>query len=176
MSDPKPAPSAEEALREAHDRIKDIRYAMQYGKDDGAYQERAALAAIDAAVAAARREGELSHGVLCYRASGGHGVVREAEERTRIEYQHPMECGHAKGALLTCTETEPSGCLWCIDKAEWQQRIAALERENVTLEARLRGAHVRNCGCGWSGTFAEGYDETYIQPRCAALRAGEGKP
>jgi hypothetical protein len=54
---------------------------------------------------------------------------RAEHEKTRLEYQHPMECGHAKGALLTCTETEPSGCLWCIDKREWSERLVEAECE-----------------------------------------------
>lgn len=61
---------------------------------------------------------------------GIHTAVQKALDaergRTRLEYQHPMDCGHAKGNLLTCTETEPSGCLACIglderEAATWRK-------------------------------------------------------
>lgn len=68
--------------------------------------------------------------------------VEEARHAERLRQQAPMECGHAEGNLLTCTETEPSGCVICWwERTELPKKLEEARREGAA-EMRERAAMI----------------------------------
>ena len=53
----------------------------------------------------------------------------------RLFMQHPMECGHAVGDLLTC-DVPPNGCAACGTQERWTGRLEVVVDGELVPDAR----------------------------------------